>query len=119
MRWKSCSLNDASLVFQPESSVALNLGFRCGFLGLLHMEIVQERLEREYNLELMATAPSVEYQVLQDATATVVIVDNPAELPPTQRDRGDPRALDAHQHLYAQRVHRPPDGPGHLAARRI
>ena len=73
-------LNDASLVFEPESSAALNMGFRCGFLGLLHMEIVQERLEREYELDLLATAPSVEYQVLLSSDA-VITVDNPADLP--------------------------------------
>jgi GTP-binding protein LepA len=73
-------LNDASLVYQLESSVALNMGFRCGFLGLLHMEIVQERLEREYELDLLATAPSVEYQVLL-TNDEIIEVDNPADLP--------------------------------------
>ncbi|MBV9358343.1 MAG: elongation factor 4 [Chloroflexi bacterium] len=73
-------LNDASLVYEPESSVALGFGFRCGFLGMLHMEIIRERLEREYGLELLITAPSVEYHVYgHDAQERVV--ENPAELP--------------------------------------
>ncbi|MCY4070018.1 MAG: translation elongation factor 4 [Chloroflexi bacterium] len=73
-------LNDASLVFQPETSQALNFGFRAGFLGLFHMEIVQERLEREYDLDILATAPSVEYRVLQKNGETALI-DSPALLP--------------------------------------
>ena len=73
-------LNDASLTYVPESSLALGFGFRCGFLGLLHMEIIQERLEREYDLDLLATAPSVEYEVAMHGDK-ILLVDNPADLP--------------------------------------
>jgi GTP-binding protein LepA len=74
-------LNDASFTYEPESSVALGFGFRCGFLGLLHMEIVQERLEREFDLDLIASAPSVEYHVKLPHGRGEVAVDNPAKLP--------------------------------------
>ena len=75
------SLNDASLFYEPENSTALGFGFRCGFLGLLHMEIIQERLEREYDLDLITTAPTVVYEVLQTNGETIY-VDSPAKLPP-------------------------------------
>ena len=74
-------LNDAALVFEPETSVALGFGFRCGFLGLLHMDVIQERLEREYNLGLIMTAPSVVYHVYR-TDGTKLSVSNPSELPP-------------------------------------
>jgi GTP-binding protein LepA len=75
-------LNDASFTYEPESSVALGFGFRCGFLGLLHMEIVQERLEREFGIDLIASAPSVEYRVVLTQGRGTVAVDNPSRLPP-------------------------------------
>ncbi|WP_435274642.1 translation elongation factor 4 [Psychrobium sp. nBUS_13] len=77
------SLNDASLQFEPETSSALGFGFRIGFLGMLHMEIIQERLEREYNLDLITTAPTVNYEVVTTAGETLN-VDNPSDLPPVQ-----------------------------------
>ncbi len=79
-------LSDASVTYAPETSAALGFGFRCGFLGLLHMEIVRERLEREFNLSLIATAPSVEY-VAHLTNDTKVLVDNPSEMPPVQNIR--------------------------------
>ncbi|MCU0834198.1 MAG: translation elongation factor 4 [Chromatiaceae bacterium] len=79
-------LNDASLFYEPEVSQALGFGFRCGFLGMLHMEIVQERLEREYDLDLITTAPTVVYEVLR-SDGEVIRVDNPADLPDTGRIR--------------------------------
>jgi GTP-binding protein LepA len=73
-------LNDASLIYQPETSQALNFGFRCGFLGMFHMEIIQERLEREYDMDIIMTAPSVEYEVML-LSGDVIRIDSPADLP--------------------------------------
>ncbi|WP_338963687.1 MULTISPECIES: translation elongation factor 4 [unclassified Spiroplasma] len=77
-------LSDASLVYEPETSQALGFGFRCGFLGLLHMDVIQERLEREYNLELIATAPSVIYHIYL-TNKEMITIDNPSDLPPVQK----------------------------------
>src|SRR5690606_2348871 len=74
------TLNDASVTYEPESSNALGFGFRCGFLGLLHMEIIQERLEREFNLDLITTAPSVRFRV-NLASGEILEVYNPADIP--------------------------------------
>ena len=85
------TLNDASLYYEPESSDALGFGFRCGFLGMLHMEIVQERLEREYNLDLITSAPTVVYEVI-DSKGISMLVDNPSRLPDNVQEMREPMA---------------------------
>ena len=80
------SLNDASLSYEPETSGAMGFGFRCGFLGLLHMEIIQERLQREYGIDLIVTAPSVVYKVKNLAKGTEITVDAPSKMPDVTRD---------------------------------
>ncbi|MCP3141961.1 translation elongation factor 4 [Pyxidicoccus xibeiensis] len=93
------TLNDSAFTYEPESSTALGFGFRCGYLGLLHMEIVQERLEREYNLNLITTAPSVVYRITT-SKGDVMLVDNPAKLPPTQNiEKFEEPLLTCHIHV--------------------
>jgi GTP-binding protein LepA len=100
-------LNDASFSFEPENSAALGFGFRCGFLGLLHMEIVQERLEREYNLDLITTAPTVRFRVvLRDQE--VIELDNPAKLP----SEGDIERIE--EPIISATIHTPPEYVGAL-----
>ena len=95
-------LNDSSFSYEPESSIALGFGFRCGFLGLLHMEIVQERLEREFSLNLITTAPTVAYRVTTTAGETV-LVDSPTKLPPVQNvERIEEPVILATSHLPAE-----------------
>jgi GTP-binding protein LepA len=94
-------LNDASLRFEPETSQALGFGFRCGFLGLLHMDIVQERLEREYDMELITTAPTVVYQV-QLQGGELIEVENPSRLPDNKIEEVEPIArhyIDAERYV--------------------
>ena len=98
-------LNDSAFNFEPENSVALGFGFRCGFLGLLHMEIIQERLEREFNIDLITTAPGVRYRVTL-TNGEVIEVDNPTKFPESVRDQADRRADHRRDGDHARRVHR-------------
>ena len=100
-------LNDAALRFEPESSEAMGFGFRCGFLGMLHMEIVQERLEREYDLDLVSTAPTVIYEVLTTDGQTLLL-DNPAKLPPS------PKVEEVREPIIVANVLTPPDYVGNV-----
>ena len=102
-------LNDASLSFEPETSAALGFGFRCGFLGLLHLDIITQRLEREFDLDLITTAPSVEYRItLTDGT--VEVIENPSNYPDPGRIASQEEPLCRRPHLHPHRVCGQPDG---------
>jgi len=101
------TLNDSSLYFEPESSEALGFGFRCGFLGMLHMEIVQERLEREYDLDLITTAPTVVYQLLK-TDGSVIDLDNPSKLPPITQ------VVEIREPIISASILTPPDYVGNV-----
>src|SRR5262249_5072688 len=98
-------LNDASVTFEPETSLALGFGFRCGFLGLLHMEVIQERLEREYNVALVTTAPTVRYQCVGKDDKRIE-VDNPGKLPSEK----EIEALE--EHIVSATIHVPSEYVG-------
>src|SRR5262249_19152164 len=100
-------LNDASVSYEPETSLALGFGFRCGFLGLLHMEVIQERLEREYNLALVTTAPTVRYRCVSKAGETIEI-DNPGKLP----EEGDIERLE--EPVISATIHVPQEFVGNV-----
>jgi len=100
-------LNDAALFFEPESSEAMGFGFRCGFLGMLHMEIVQERLEREYDLDLVSTAPTVVYEV-QRTDGSILRLDNPAKLP------ASPQVAEIREPIIVADILTPPDYVGNV-----
>jgi len=100
-------LNDAALRFEPESSEAMGFGFRCGFLGMLHMEIVQERLEREYDLDLVTTAPTVIYEILTTDNE-IIALDNPAKLPPS------PKVQEIREPIILANILTPPDYVGNI-----
>ncbi len=100
-------LNDAALFFEPESSEAMGFGFRCGFLGMLHMEIVQERLEREYDLDLVSTAPTVVYEV-QRTDGSILLLDNPAKLP------ASPQVAEIREPIIVADILTPPDYVGNV-----
>ncbi len=110
-------LNDSAMSFEPENSVALGFGFRCGFLGLLHLEIVQERLEREFNIDLITTAPGVRYRIT-NTRDEVIEVDNPTKFPNPTEIQTDRRADHRRHRDHARRVSRRHSGAAGRKARR-